>query len=76
MLAATFQSVAARAMLIADCKKDIDRAAAPTTRVLGENGEQLVVRVPLIEPTHCIAVWKVAVGRSRNVNNLSTHLGT
>jgi hypothetical protein len=55
-------------MLIADCKKDIDRAAAPTTRVLGENGEQLVVRVPLIEPTHCIAVWKVAEGRSRNVN--------
>ena len=44
MLAATFLSVEARAMLIAGCKKDIASLE------------------------FCIAVWKVAVGRSRDVN--------
>jgi starch phosphorylase len=41
----------------------IDRDAAPLTRVLEKNGEQLVVKVPLIEPTLFVAVWRVAVGR-------------
>ena len=44
-------------------REAIDRDAAPLTRVLEKNGEQLVVRVPLIEPTLYVAVWKVAVGR-------------
>jgi starch phosphorylase len=41
----------------------LDRDAAPISRVINEKGEQLVVRVPLIEPPVSVAVWKVAVGR-------------
>lgn len=41
----------------------LDRDATPITRVLDEKGEQLVVRVPFIEPPIYVAVWKVAVGR-------------
>jgi starch phosphorylase len=41
----------------------LDRDAAPITRVLNEKGEQLVVRVPFIEPPIYVAVWKVMVGR-------------
>ncbi|TAJ45485.1 alpha-glucan family phosphorylase [Methanofollis fontis] len=41
----------------------LDRDAAPITRVLGESGRQIVVRVPLIEPPIHVAVWKVQVGR-------------
>ncbi|OEU71705.1 MAG: alpha-glucan phosphorylase [Desulfuromonadales bacterium C00003093] len=41
----------------------LDRDAAAITRVLNESGEQLVVRVPLIEPSIHVAVWKVLVGR-------------
>jgi starch phosphorylase len=41
----------------------LDRDAAPISRVLNEKGEQLVVRVPFIEPPVSVAVWKVAVGR-------------
>jgi starch phosphorylase len=41
----------------------LDRDAAPISRVVNEKGEQLVVRVPLIEPPVSVAVWKVAVGR-------------
>ncbi len=44
-------------------REAIDRDAAPLTRVLKKNGEQLVVRVPIIEPTLYVAVWKVTVGR-------------
>lgn len=40
----------------------LDRDAAPIIRVLDEKGEQLVIRVPLIEPPTYVAVWKVAVG--------------
>ncbi len=39
------------------------REAASISRVLRENGEQLVVKVPLIEPPIHVAVWKVCVGR-------------
>ncbi|MBI4685586.1 MAG: alpha-glucan family phosphorylase [Nitrospirae bacterium] len=38
------------------------RDAAPITRVLEEKGEQLVVKVPFIEPSIYVAVWKVSVG--------------
>jgi len=41
----------------------IDREAAPISRVIGEEGRQLVVKVPLTDPPIHIAVWKVAVGR-------------
>ncbi|MCK4622212.1 MAG: alpha-glucan family phosphorylase [Desulfuromonadales bacterium] len=41
----------------------LDRDAAAITRVLNESGEQLVIRVPLIEPSIHVAVWKVLVGR-------------
>jgi starch phosphorylase len=41
----------------------LDRDAAPITRVLNEKGEQLVIRVPFIDPPIYVAVWKVAVGR-------------
>ncbi len=44
-------------------REPIDRDTAPLTRVLEKNGEQVVVRVPLIEPTLYVAVWKVVVGR-------------
>jgi starch phosphorylase len=44
-------------------REAIDRDAAPLTRALDKNGKQVVVRVPLIEPTLYVAVWKVAVGR-------------
>jgi starch phosphorylase len=41
----------------------LDRDAAPISRVLAEDGNQLVVKVPLIEPPIHVALWKVAVGR-------------
>jgi len=41
----------------------LDRDAAPITRVWSEDGGQLVVRVPFIDPPIHVAVWKVAVGR-------------
>jgi len=41
----------------------LDRDAASISRVLNANGEQVVVKVPLIEPPVHIAVWKIAVGR-------------
>ena len=41
----------------------LDRDAASISRVLNANGEQVVVKVPLIEPPIHIAVWKIAVGR-------------
>ncbi len=41
----------------------LDRDAAPIIRVLNEKGEQLVVKVPFIEPSIHVAVWKVQVGR-------------
>ena len=41
----------------------LDRDAAPIVRVLNEKGEQLVVKVPFIDPPIHFAVWKVEVGR-------------
>jgi starch phosphorylase len=41
----------------------LDRDAAAISRVLNESGEQLIIRVPLIEPSIHVAVWKVLVGR-------------
>ncbi|KPJ66829.1 MAG: alpha-glucan phosphorylase, partial [Syntrophobacter sp. DG_60] len=41
----------------------LDRDAASISRVLNEEGKQLLVRVPLIEPPIYVAVWKIAVGR-------------
>ena len=39
------------------------RDAAPILRVLDGTGEQLLVKVPLIEPAVHVALWKVSVGR-------------
>ena len=41
----------------------LDRDAAPITRVLDDQGKQLVVQVPFISPPIHVAVWKVRVGR-------------
>jgi len=41
----------------------LDRDAAPIVRMLDEKGEQLIVRVPFIDPPIFVTVWKVAVGR-------------
>ncbi|NVM21544.1 MAG: alpha-glucan family phosphorylase [Desulfobacterales bacterium] len=41
----------------------LDREAASISRVLNDHGEQVVVKVPLIEPPIYVAVWKIAVGR-------------
>jgi starch phosphorylase len=41
----------------------LDRDAAPITRVLNEKSEQLVIKVPFIDPPIHVAVWKVAIGR-------------
>ncbi|MDY6838440.1 MAG: alpha-glucan family phosphorylase [Thermodesulfobacteriota bacterium] len=41
----------------------LDRDAASISRVLNEKGEQVVVKVPFIEPPIHVAVWKVTVGR-------------
>ncbi|MEW6584993.1 MAG: alpha-glucan family phosphorylase [Nitrospirota bacterium] len=46
-----------------DIDEPLDRDAAPIERVLNETGEQLVVRVPFMEPPMYVAVWKVDVGR-------------
>jgi starch phosphorylase len=40
----------------------LNRDAAPISRVLDEQGKHLVVRVPLIDPSIHVAVWKVDVG--------------
>ncbi|MDD2389180.1 MAG: alpha-glucan family phosphorylase [Desulfobacterales bacterium] len=41
----------------------LDRDAASIYRVLDENGKQLLVKVPLIQPEVYVAVWKISVGR-------------
>jgi len=46
-----------------DIDEILDRDSAPILRVLNEKGEQLVVKVPFIEPPIHVAVWKVDVGR-------------
>lgn len=46
-----------------DVTEPLDRDAAPVTRVLDSDGEDLVVRVPHIDPPIYVAVRKVQVGR-------------
>jgi starch phosphorylase len=46
-----------------DVDEILDRDSAPILRVLNEKGEQLIVKVPFIEPPIHVAVWKVDVGR-------------
>jgi starch phosphorylase len=41
----------------------LDRDSAPITRVLDNNGAQLIIEVPFIKPSIHVAVWKVMVGR-------------
>jgi starch phosphorylase len=41
----------------------LDRDAASISRVFDEKGEQVVVKVPFIEPPVFVAVWEIAVGR-------------
>jgi glycogen phosphorylase len=41
----------------------LDRDAAPITRVLGADGQQLLVQVPFIDPPIHVAVWQVMVGQ-------------
>jgi starch phosphorylase len=41
----------------------LDREAAAISKVLDKDGNQLIVKVPLIEPPIHVAVWKVSVGR-------------
>jgi starch phosphorylase len=41
----------------------LDQEAASISKVLNKDGNQLVVKVPLIEPPIHVAVWKISVGR-------------
>jgi starch phosphorylase len=45
-----------------DIKELLDREAAPIKRVLYNHENQLIVRVPFIEPPIYVAVWRVDVG--------------
>jgi starch phosphorylase len=42
--------------------EQLDREATAITRVLKEDGTQLIIKVPLIDPPIYVAVWKVDVG--------------
>lgn len=41
----------------------LDREAAPITRVTGADGAPLVIRMPLVDSTIAVYVWRVDVGR-------------
>jgi glycogen phosphorylase len=41
----------------------LDRDAAPIFRVLNDSGDQMVIRVPFIEPAVYVTVWRVNVGK-------------
>ena len=41
----------------------LDRDATPITRVLDASGSQMLIQVPVIEPSIYAAVWKVNVGK-------------
>ncbi len=41
----------------------LDRDSAPIERVFDEKGQQIVVKVPFIDPPVYVAVWKVLAGR-------------
>jgi len=42
--------------------EQLDRDASAMSRVLNQNGSQLIVKVPLIDPPIYVAIWKVDVG--------------
>jgi glycogen phosphorylase len=46
-----------------DVDEVLDRDASPIERVLNDKGEQLIVKVPFMDPPLYVNVWKVAVGR-------------
>jgi len=46
-----------------DIRETLDRDTAPIRRVLQNERDQMVIRVPFIEPPIYVAVWKVDVGR-------------
>ncbi len=41
----------------------LDRDSAPISRVMNDAGEQIVIKVPFLDPPIFVAVWKVAIGR-------------
>ena len=41
----------------------LDRDSAPISRAMNDAGEQMVVKVPFLDPPLFVAVWKVAIGR-------------
>jgi starch phosphorylase len=43
--------------------EDFDREAAPISKVADENGKQMVIQIPLIDPPIFAGVWQVDVGR-------------
>jgi starch phosphorylase len=46
-----------------DVEKTLDRTYDPITQVLDQEGEPLIVRVPLFDPPVHVTVWRVNVGR-------------
>ena len=46
-----------------DVEETLDRTYDPLIRVLNEEGQPLVIQVPLFDPPVHVTVWKVAVGR-------------
>ena len=46
-----------------DVDEMLDRNVTPIERVLDEKGDQLIVKVPFVDPPIHVAVWKVDVGR-------------
>jgi starch phosphorylase len=42
----------------------LDRDNAPISKVFNEKGEQIVIKVPFIDPPIHVAVWKAAIGRT------------
>jgi len=48
-----------------DVEEALDRTYNPITRVLGDDGEFLTVRVPALDPPVHVGAWEVKVGRVR-----------
>jgi len=46
-----------------DQEKTLDRTYDPISPVLGDDGNQLLVQVPLFDPPVHVTVWKVEIGR-------------
>jgi len=46
-----------------DVEEILDRTYDPIQQVLGEEGQPILVQVPLFDPPVFVTVWKVAVGR-------------